>query len=373
MLRNRSLFAAALAALVAFGLRLPFALAPGFGLDFDAWRLASTARGLAEEGVWRPSRAPGYPGVELAFALLWPLGPRALTVATAGVAALAAAFGAAWLARARPDLRAPWLLPAALTTLPAVAIPAASALDMPWSLAAVTAAGWRCQRRDAVGAGLAVGLAVWMRPASAVAVPALFVHLARAGSWRRAVVGSGAAVAVAALITLAPDPPPIGLADSWPGPVIAWRVLVLNALASGGVAAILALLVGAWLGRRRPKPGPDADAAFFALTFLGGAALYVLFPYEANYLCVPLFVGGLALGARAVAATHWVAATALVVGGLASFDGSELRAGPLRRDAWRRAEQEARARATARSLEGTPESTWPDLGSDLAAVRYFVR
>src|SRR5260221_4064114 len=79
--------AAWLAALVAIS-RAPF-LAPGYGTDTDAWKLAYAARFIATQGRYLVSRLPGYPIQELVSAAAWRGGPLALNGLTAGFSVLA--------------------------------------------------------------------------------------------------------------------------------------------------------------------------------------------------------------------------------------------------------------------------------------------
>src|SRR5207245_1842743 len=68
--------------------RAPF-LAPGYGTDTDAWKLAYAARFIATQGRYLASRLPGYPIQELVSALFWKGGPLALNGPTALFSVLA--------------------------------------------------------------------------------------------------------------------------------------------------------------------------------------------------------------------------------------------------------------------------------------------
>ena len=59
----------ALAAIVALS-RVPF-LDEGYGVNFDAWRVARVARQIAVTGVYEVSRFPGYPFQEIVCSWFW--------------------------------------------------------------------------------------------------------------------------------------------------------------------------------------------------------------------------------------------------------------------------------------------------------------
>jgi hypothetical protein len=160
-------------ALVVLASRLPF-LGPGFGIDSDAWRVAWSARTLAGGGGYDVSRLPGYPVQELASALLWPLGPAALTGASALMSALAA--GCFTLILRRLGSRDGVLAGLALASTPALFIVSVQSLDFAWALAFALAAFTFALRGRAIVSGVLLGLAVGCRIPSLVwAVPLAIV------------------------------------------------------------------------------------------------------------------------------------------------------------------------------------------------------
>jgi hypothetical protein len=98
-LRHGRLEARTIGLILAFGFlsRVPF-VGPGFGSDSDAWRVANSARRLAETGVYVPSRMPSYPLHEFTSAALYKIHPSMMVWASVAFAALAGVVLAAILA-----------------------------------------------------------------------------------------------------------------------------------------------------------------------------------------------------------------------------------------------------------------------------------
>ena len=159
----------ALTALFAITLlsRFPF-LGPGYGLDPDAWRLASTARLISETGQYHESRSPGHPVQELTCSLLWRAGPIALNGVTALLSAIAVCFFAETLfALGSRVVFAPAL---ALAFCPVVYVNSVNAMDYVWALAFLLGALCFAIRGRPVVAGLFLGLATGTRITSAAAI-----------------------------------------------------------------------------------------------------------------------------------------------------------------------------------------------------------
>lgn len=143
--------------------RVPF-LEAGYGVNIDAWRVAWTARHIAETGEYVVSRFPGYPLHEIAGALLWRGGPVALNGLSALASALAGLFFYWYLRASRAPLA--WLGALTLAFVPVVYVNSVSAKDYVVALASLIAALGAANGRRAIGAGLLFGIAIGFRPAS---------------------------------------------------------------------------------------------------------------------------------------------------------------------------------------------------------------
>lgn len=366
--------AASVAFVLALAMRTPFAAAPGYGLDQDAWLLAASARTLVEGGPWVPSRPPGYPLVELALTLFAPLGSTASNLASAALTALAAAFAAAWLARR--DVRWPWALPVAAVGLPAIALPAASTLDHPWSLAllaaAFLAADGRSVTRAATIAGVCAGLACAARPPVAVVLPAL--------AWLCHARGGRPSLARFTLCAA----PPIALVvaaflvnGEWPHAdtlfsTTVTRDHILGVLGVGtfGPVGVVACLVAVALATRGgPRELPARAAGWAALLAF---AEFALFPLEANYLAPALLCGALWLAPRLNPLWAVALALAVNVGGVVVPSRAGVSAGPWRRDVWAREAQATRIGELARRLEDLTPDDHVIVGPEFAAVAFIL-
>ncbi|MEZ6015221.1 MAG: hypothetical protein R3F49_08915 [Planctomycetota bacterium] len=406
--------AARWAAITAFGLalaaRAPFALGPGFGADPDSWLLAESARDIAERGHWVPSRPPGYPLVEFGLAPLIRYGPTATNLASASWTALAAALGAAWLARR--GVRHAWALPTAAAALPALALPAASTLDHGWALALLIGAvaaldgSPHSARRTPAGrprrahlvSGFLFGLACAARPPVAIAAPALLWQCRRAGAKHGVVafaMGSlpGALCVAAAVARCTYWPKPLTGAGDWLGLRHVVQVAGPGAFGAVGLITVALLVVTAdfALGGRAGR-GRDAlnaaDAAPPPLTFApagGIAALslaeFVAFPLEPNYLGPTLFFAALWLAPRVRPRLALAATLALHLGGLVSFDTRGPCAGPWRKDRWARRTQVEQIDEAVRALaafaddraDRADRAVHVISGTSTAALRYSAR
>jgi hypothetical protein len=162
------------AALVLFS-RLPF-LAPGYGVDPDAWRVAWAARVIATTGRYEASRFPGYPVQEFVSSLLVRGGPLALN----GMTALFSALGAGCFALTlrRLGARDGVLAALALASAPAIFLASVTAMDYVWALGLALAALDFALRGRAVTAGVLAGLAIGCRIPAAGWIAPLALALA---------------------------------------------------------------------------------------------------------------------------------------------------------------------------------------------------
>ena len=230
--------------------RLPF-LGPGLGTDNDAWAVAGAARAIAARGVYTVSRFPGYPLHEGAAALLQRGGLGLLDVASALMAALAAALIAIVLRRA--GSRDAALGAVAFAFVPVVFIASTSGIDYLWACAFLMAALALALRGHRVAGGLALGIATGLRITS---------------------------IAYAL---------PLGLLCAWSAPRARWRAglaLALPAVLVGAVSYVpVALRYGSeFLSYYEPAGGHEQNV----LRFIAGFATLYRLPIP------PLYVAGLA-------------------------------------------------------------------------------
>jgi len=136
----------------------------GYGNFTDAWRVAYAGYLITQSGHYVASRLPGYPVHEYTASFLWSDGPLALNTISAISSAVAVGLFAIIVRR----VNGPFLL-ASLTfaMVPIVYIASVSNIDYMWTSAFSLMATYLAMRKHAVGAGLALGLAIGTRITSA--------------------------------------------------------------------------------------------------------------------------------------------------------------------------------------------------------------
>ncbi len=194
--RARAWVGPALLAVVVAASRAPF-LAPGYGTDTDAWKLAYAARFIGTHGRYLFSRLPGFPIPEVVSGLVWKGGPLALNALTAFFSVLATML--LFFAARRLGFRHPGLTALAFAFTPAVFIGSVSSMDYLWAAAFLLGALLLAADGRAVAAGLALGLATGSRITSAVFLPPLALVLASRARKPRA--RSMAVMAITAALT----------------------------------------------------------------------------------------------------------------------------------------------------------------------------
>lgn len=300
--------------------RLPF-LEHGFGLDFDAWMLAESARRLIEEGIYIPSRPPGYPLTELALAPLVGLGPLATNGVTALISVLCAVLLFDLLRKA--EAPAAFELSVAFSVVPVVWIASVTTIDYLWGLA-FSLAGLRSALRDRPdAAGVWIGLATAARAPSILALlPVLCLSKRRAPClfWSGLIV----------ILIYTPVVLSHGLENLVPQELPRPNALFVARQATVGVLGelgALAFSAALFLTLKRRDAGTPVARAGLLLA-APHILLYLAAPYEAGYL-IPALAGiFLWLGSRLPRGGAAALATCLA---LSSTTGLQRRA-PLVRD-----------------------------------------
>ncbi|HOX84547.1 MAG TPA: hypothetical protein PKW76_06300 [bacterium] len=156
--------------------RLPF-LRPGYGLDADAWRLATSADQIARTGVYEASRLPGYPIPEMVYALV----PWHTDWFFNLIAALFSALAVVEFARIASRLGAarPIVLALILTLTPLFYLNSTVTMDYIWAMAFILLSYRLLLDRRFAGAGIFLGVAVGCRLTSAIMVLPFLVSLMR--------------------------------------------------------------------------------------------------------------------------------------------------------------------------------------------------
>lgn len=289
-------------ALVVLVSRLPL-LALGFGLDADSWSLAATGAAMIEHGTYSPSRPPGYPLVELLLAPLVPLGSYATNTLTA----LATALSAVVLMRLleRSGAKHPAALALAFTCMPSMWIASTTTIDYPFALLA----GFLCLDAADRGrfklAGLWLGLAVTARATSTLFVLPLMLFRPRGfGFPAAAVILAGYAPVVmnegaAGLLFAGGERPPLSF--------LLREGLIAGPGEIGAAVLLLCLLVAA------SAKGEATLHRAGALLAVAHLALFLVFPYEDEYL-LPAFAGlWLWMGSRLPAPLGLALAPAMIL------------------------------------------------------------
>ena len=273
--------------------------------------LAESARQLVEQGIYAPSRPPGYPVTELALTPLVAWGPLATNGATALMSVLCVLALRDLLRAAGADGAAELALAFAL--VPVVWVASVTTIDYLWSLA-LTLAGLRsaAHQRPAV-AGIWIGLAAGARASGALALLPALALMRRRGP---------CALAFAVVAATAYTPVLVGYGleglrpagGARPNALFVARQASVDVFGELGVVAVGAALALGLSRRSAATPLARAGALLAAPNLL----LYLVAPYEPEYL-IPAAAGLLLwLGPRlprpACAALAAALATSSLVG-----------------------------------------------------------
>ncbi len=267
--------------------RLPF-LSPGFGLDPDAWRIAASARHLAETGGYTVSRFPGYPIPEATLSLLVGSGAWAMNLVTA-LLSVAAVLLTAMIAL-RLGIRAWFWIGLALAFVPVVYIHSVDTMDYVWALAFVLAATYLTLRRWPIAAGIALGLAIGCRLTSAVLIIPLAILELEDRKHVSTLMKLAIATVVTAIVAFLPVLFTYGFgfltfySAEYPSMVKVVKGMTVGLLGRTGLWTVTIALVGALIWKRW-RSGDGADGirwTRFRLAAFAAIALWVLM-----YLCLP--------------------------------------------------------------------------------------
>ncbi len=285
-------------ALVTFVSRLPF-IFYGYGVDPDAWRVASVARIIADTGKYVFARVPGNPVHEYAMALIYQSGPALMNAATALMSAVAVAAFA--LVVKRIWGRGYLIAALALAATPVVYINSVSTIDYMWALGFAWLGCYFLLKDRTVLAGILLGLAVGCRITSgALIIPFALLYI-RLYGWRTPQL---AWFGVLTLLTGALCYVPNYLSYGWgffdfwergyPAPLTVARRMTLYIWGRFGVLAIGGALLAHLIMRLR---GIATDKKIYQQTksytwiWVVGIALYAIsylrLPHDQAYL-IPL-------------------------------------------------------------------------------------
>lgn len=160
--------------LLTFLTRLPF-VGSDVGVDPDAWRVAIAAQKISTTGEYAYSRPPGFPVHEFASALLIPLGPSWLNIATALMSAASVTLFILILQRIG-SRHALWG-GLALAFTPIIYMNSTLAMDYMWAVAFILLSLYLLLREKRVLSGIALGLAIGCRLTSGVMLIPLIMIL----------------------------------------------------------------------------------------------------------------------------------------------------------------------------------------------------
>ena len=305
-----------LLALAYIASRAPF-IDNGFGTKPDAWRIALTDYWLWDHGELYPSRLPGYPVPELAYATVIKGGWIATNSLTVAVSLL----GVWFFARIVRELKlpAPALLVAGFAFNPLLWINSMNTMDYTWALTLIMGAYYFLLIDRTMIAALLLGLAVGSRiPSASFIVPYSF-YLWRSG--RRAQIPAFAAtVAAVAAVAFAPiiwtyHLRFLNFYDAKIGYRDVFRLLTKDALGLAGSAALAVACLVSWrrLARIPADAVQDKNVAVWTIAIVLVSATFFRLPHEAAYL-MPLFPFAFLLIGRYLHPAALAAALVVIVG-----------------------------------------------------------
>lgn len=290
--------------------RMPF-LDAGYGATPDAWRVARAARHIAQTGEYEASRLPGYPLHEIVCAFFWKCGPWALNGLSAAMSVAAAM--AIWSIARQLQCRDAALCALAFAATPVVFVSSVSSKDYVWALAFLLWAIHAAMNRQALLAGLLLGLAIGCRITSgAMVLPLAMILYGNGGDlrWRAMLLRFAAVAGASAGLLFLPVWGRYGLGffTYYKHARADFATILHRATIEvwGTVAAIALafLVIAALILRRRSLPmsmPPSATNRQFAPAMAVTAAIYIVaylrLPDMAGYL-LPVIPALLFLAAR---------------------------------------------------------------------------
>jgi hypothetical protein len=309
----------ALLAMAYVASRAPF-LSIGYGTDPDAWRMALSGLWLWDHHEFYPSRLPGYPLSELAYAGVIKGGALATNTLTVLVS-----LAGVWLfARITAKLQVPnrGLIVVGFAFTPLLWINSMTTMDYMWALTFVLAAYYFLLLRSSMLAGLMLGLAITSRSTSVVMLVPLLAYMWRDG--RRDEIRPFVVPMIAvALLAWAPvyweyDLRFINFYDSKVGYLAVLRLLGKDCLGLfGSMAVIAAAAVSLPKLARLPVDAlRDKQVMVWVLAVAMTVLSFTQLPHEAAYL-IPVYPFGLFIMARYVRPMALAATIAVIV--LAGF------------------------------------------------------
>jgi hypothetical protein len=299
--------------------RAPF-LSIGYGTDPDAWRMALTGLWLWDHHEFYPSRLPGYPVPEFAYAAVIKGGP----VATNSLTMIVSLAGVWIFARivAKLDLPNRGLIVAGFAFTPLLWINSMTTMDYMWALTFVLASYWLLLRRSSVLAGLMFGLAVGSRATSTFMLLPFLLYMWRDGrrSEMRPFIVSMIAVALAAWAPIywKYELNFLNFYDSKVGYLAVLRLLAKDCLGLIGAAAVV-IAAALSLPRLARLPSDfirDKNVMVWVLAIAVTAISFARLPHEAAYL-IPVYPFALFIMAKYFRPAALAASLAVVV--LAGF------------------------------------------------------
>jgi hypothetical protein len=278
--------------------RFPF-LDAGYGNDWDAWAIASTAKHLSLTGEYAASRLPGYPVPEFAYSLIWRAGPLALNGLTAVLSAIGIAFFS--LSLRQLGYKSIILPSLALAFIPVVYINSTTSMDYVWALSFILASLYFMIIRYPFTSGVLLGVAIGCRITSAaLVVPFALLLLLLNKEWPAALRDSVRFSMAAGLLGATAFIPVflvygwsfLSLAEGGYPPLLGIiRVVTVDVWGLVGLIALLIAAVGMARQVLAPRTAGFVDSreealrclAWVSALFLLGA-IFLRLPHEAGYL-----------------------------------------------------------------------------------------
>ena len=283
--------------------RLPF-LSAGFGSDDDAWRIALSARRLAQTGEYNVSRMPGYPVPEYLTALVIDGGVVAVNMLSTLMTLVATT--AFLLLLMRLHCREPCLAALAFAFTPIVYIASVSAMDYMWAMAFLLLTLLLLLYERVWLAGLALGLAVGCRITSIFFMIPFLILIYNKNSIKSFIINFIILFLVSGVVMLiayspvyarygwgflkyaaAPEPLPIVIGQATVG---VWGGLGMLAIGVLLLWRVVGSLYGRSLSREQTAlPERLSRAQTLCFWSAGGLVilLYLRLPHESGYL-IPL-------------------------------------------------------------------------------------
>jgi hypothetical protein len=261
----------------------------GYGTDIDNYRIMLSAKTLITEGIYTPSRNFGYPLNEMIMAPLYIIGKNIATNTTALIVFIISIFTFYKLCQ-RFKTKYPELLTLIYAIHPILLKNATVPLDYIWSLLFIMSALVLLKDEKTLVAGISLAIAVGFRPTNIIfIVPSLIIIK----NWKERVRFSLTTVVISIFFYILPiiylTKYPLSISTGGDRSILHIIHTTLSLFGNIGwlMIAIITIISLISYFNKKGVIAEKRDTIMLSIFILTNIAIFLIFPYEVEYL-IPL-------------------------------------------------------------------------------------